>query len=176
MTSTLLLGLVLATATPQAVREQRAIGISLAPALVFHHVGGVGADALGSDGFIMPLGMAVDVVLAGRWAASLAVARFPAPYEPKTHLYAGARRYLLARPLSPYLATDVGLEWNKLESGEVRRSPFLTAGAGLEWAMAGGPVLSADLHLGPQHADIGAAQHDWQLLARARVLVGYRLP
>lgn len=173
MTSTpLLVALLLATGGPQSggeareVREQRKVGIGLAPAVV----------VMGTDGLVLPIGASVDVVLAGRWAASLAVARFIPSDFTLTHLYAGARRYLLAGALSPYLAADVGMEWYQGDYGEGRRSPFLTGGLGVEWALPSGPVFSADLHVGPQYANNGGSQREWQALTRARVFVGCRLP
>jgi hypothetical protein len=130
VTPLLLAATLLATAAPETatVREQRRIGLALAPGLAFHDVGG----QFGGDGFIMPLAAAVDGVFAHRWAAALSVARFPASYGAVTHLHAGARRYLLDGLFSPYLCADLGLEFEGVESGSSRTSPFATGGAGVE--------------------------------------------
>jgi hypothetical protein len=170
MTPSLLISLLLATAPPDSVpldsiRAQRSVGFALAPALTFR-------DA---DGLIMPLGLATDWLLNADWGVSAAVARFPVEYTPITHLHLGARRYLMETALSPYLSSDVGLEWDRMEHGGTRRSPFVTGGAGAEWATRGGFLLALDGALGPQYSDVGSTEREWELVARVRLLLGFRL-
>jgi hypothetical protein len=161
--------LLLADASSPSVRELRPWGLALAPGVVVWDVGG----EFGGDGVLMPFGATIDRQLGARWAASLSWANFPADYTPINHLLVGARRYLTGGGLSPYLAADLGMEWNPTDY-EQRRSPFFTAGGGLEWAFPGGFLLATDLSLGPMWANVGTVTRDWQLLVRARLLVGFR--
>jgi hypothetical protein len=169
MLSGALVLMLMADASAPTVRELRPWGLALAPGLVAWDVGG----EFGADGVLMPFGATIARQLGARWAVALSWANFPAEHTPINHLHLGARRYLAGGGLSPYLAADLGMEWNPTDY-EMRRSPFFTAGGGLEWALSGGLLLAADLYLGPLWANVGTGTRDWQLLARVRLLVGYR--
>ncbi len=143
--------------------------LSVAPSLVWQDIGG----EFGADGFIQ-LGFEATARLTPRWAVSLAAARFPAGYTPIDHVHLGARYHLNDRPFSPYLAADVGQEWERVEGQETRHSPFATVGVGFEWVFHRAFLLASDLQTGPQYKDPGGKDRHWELMARYRLLFGIR--
>ncbi|HEY0715807.1 MAG TPA: hypothetical protein VGF45_24195 [Polyangia bacterium] len=148
------------------IRAQRSLGVALAPAMAFHHM---------SDGFLLPLGFAVDKLLGARWGVSAAVARFPDSEGPITQLSLGGRAYLSSGAVAPYVAADLGLETDPVGYGPSRKSPFLLGGVGVECATRSGLFVALDGALGPHLVDVGGASREWQVLGRTRVLLGLRI-
>ncbi len=148
-----------------AVRQRRPVAAWIAPEAALD------ANTTG----LLPLGLQVAWQLHGPFALTFGAAWLPAANVERRQATLGARWYLSAGELAPYLAADLGAARQGIDDtgGQVWQHRFAAAGLGVELATPSGFSFSTDLTLGPDHVT-DYSTDAWRLAAWYRLGLGYR--